>query len=89
MSTISNKISQPGSGWSRLIIRDDCTPSWQRYGKGFYSFEVDTHKDRKDLHLDIAEHGDKSSRRVMISLDEIATLALYNHLKRIYDKGER
>ena len=66
----------------------DHTPSWLRYGKGYASIEVTTHKDRPylDFHVlegNLAPNG--RSKRTYVNMSPENGRKLYEWLKSIYE----
>jgi ribosomal protein L39E len=71
---------------ARLVVRDnEHVPHWVRAGRGLALIEFDV-PDRADvpqwLSIDTEERGERSSKRTMVTLDEPAMRALYQHLKQ-------
>ena len=69
------------------ILFPEHTPHWRRPGQDTHataSLQITTHDEAKWVSLDTQEHGDRSSKRTMITLDEASGRALYNRLKELY-----
>lgn len=65
-------------------------PHWERPGRSKSSFaqmQVQTHTGNKYLSVTTQEHGDKSSRKTMITLSAEDGRRFYEWLKSVYEPG--